>query len=171
MDEKEKNAAQDIPILKDSNDPSNTRTQVKPAHQKAQMPKLSLRDKLFVDAYISNGKNATQAYLATKSRNGNINTAYTGGSQTIRKPEIREAILYAMGCHGVNENTVSQRISQQLQHTDPWISNEGIKHSIKILGLAAPTESHLQVDKRSVNITLSAEDSKALLKDLMKKSK
>lgn len=171
MDEKEKNAAQELPVINDSNDPSNTRTQVKPHHQKAQMPKLRIKDQLFVEEFIRNGRNATQAYLATKSRNGNYLTAMAQASETIRKPLIRDAIVAAMNKYGLNEDTVSHRISQQLRHEDPWISNEGIKHSIKILGLAAPAESHLTVDKRSVSITLSAEDSKALLKDLMKKSK
>lgn len=157
------------PIIQDTSTPGNADT--KGQHTKAKMPKLRLRDQMFVTQYLRNGHNATQAYLATKSKSKNILTAMTGASQTIRNPLVREAINNAMFGAGIDEHTVSHRISQQLRHEDPWISNEGIKHSIKILGLAAPAESHLTVDKRSVSITLSAEDSKALLKDLMKKSK
>lgn len=165
-------AAKTIDPTTASNDnPSQVSTQRRATKQSPLLPKLRMKDQIFVNEYIKNGYNGTQAYLAVKSKGKNPNTARTEAYKNLQKPHIRQAIIDAMSKWGVDEDTVSQRISHQLSHRDPWISNEGIKHSCKILGLYAPTESHLQVDKRSVTVTLSAEDSKQLLKELMSKSK
>ena len=143
-----------------------------PKGSRSLMPQLSIRDAAFVAAYTRNGGNATRAYLQTKAGPGiQMNSAQTQASVTLSKPIVREAIMMAMNVNGVNEEAVSKRISDQLSHTDSWTVNEGIKHSRAILGLDAPSESHMTVDKRSVNITVSGDEAKSLLKELISKSK
>lgn len=152
---------------------ANGKATAKAPSTSKQMPKLSLKDTAFVSAYINSGFNGKAAYKATRARSLDVkdSVAYSGASEHLRKPHIREAILMAMRANGVDESAVSKRIRDQLDHTDSWTVNEGIKHSIDILGLKAPTESHHTVDKRSINVNVSSEDAKLLLKDMITKSR
>lgn len=137
-----------LPFLKD----------LKPMHAK------------FVKEYIKSGGNQTQAYYNAYP-NARLSTAGSNGHKLLKRADVREAVLQAMKIAGADEWTVSQRISDFLVSKDPWTVDRGITHSRAILGLDAPSESKVQIDKRSVNITLTAEESKQLLSTLIKNSK
>lgn len=71
-------------------------------------PKLTAKQRVFVNAYIANGFNSTQAAI---SAGYSEKTAYSIGSENLRKPEIKEAISALFNDHGMGASEVIARLT------------------------------------------------------------
>lgn len=54
------------------------------------MPKISVKHKKFVNEYLSNGGNASKAYLKTVSVKQHPDTAKANASRILQRPEVKE---------------------------------------------------------------------------------
>lgn len=71
--------------------------------------KLTAKQRAFVNAYIANGFNATQAAI---SAGYSEKTAYSIGSENLRKPEIKQAISALFTEHGMGAGEVIARLTE-----------------------------------------------------------
>lgn len=143
----------------------------KAPNKRKRLPPITLkpRQERFVREYVKNGGNGTKAYLKSHQTNHG-GSAATAASKLIRKPHIERAIVTLLDAEGATEINVSKRLSQMLHSDDSWTCNESLKHLRAIRGLDAPKQSHMTVDKRSLNINVSSSDAKSLLSTIIKDS-
>jgi phage terminase small subunit len=86
--------------------------------------KLTAKQREFVNAYISNGFNATQAAL---SAGYSEKTAYKIGSENLRKPQIKQAISALFSDHGMGASEVIARLTEHARGDlgDVWDESTG----------------------------------------------
>ena len=139
--------------------------------KRASLPELSALKpsyQKFVREYVKNGGNATRAYIAAKPNVSNM-TAGSNGPKLLGNTAVQRSIVALLDAHGATEENVSKRLSSMLHSEDAWTSDRGITHLRAIRGLDAP--KHVQIDKRSVNVTIKAEASRDALANLITKTK
>ena len=130
---------------------------------------LPIVQQKFIKNYVKHNGNATLAYRNTQPVT--YGAAATQAGRLLKRLDVRQAIMEEMERAGVTLPVVSQRIFQQLAHTDADIVNKGIVHSRAILGLDAARELHQQIDKREIKVTVSATDFSNLLAEAKKRDK
>jgi phage terminase small subunit len=75
---------------------------------------LSNKQRAFVEAYLANGFNATKAAIAAGYSE---KTAYSIGSENLRKPEISEAVKQRLAELTMSADEALMRLSQQARGT------------------------------------------------------
>ena len=75
------------------------------------MGELTGKQKIFIDAYLSNGFNATEAARTAKYK-GNENTLSSVGYENLRKPEISVIINERLNEAAMSANEVMARLSK-----------------------------------------------------------
>jgi hypothetical protein len=131
---------------------------------------LSPREAAFVAAYRNSNFNASAAYKAI-APHVTDQSAGTQGYLTLKRHQVKDAILHDMQITGVTTDLVSKRIKSMLVSSDPWSADRGVTHARAILGLDAPSESHHTVDSRSVTVVIDSKEAAALMKELIAKTK
>lgn len=121
---------------------------------------LSPREQRFVAA-LSTGMPKYRAYqFSDPTKNMAPNSAAAVATEKLKQPKIKAAIVEAMQAAGCNEVTVAAKIARLLDgdlHKDATRAiDRGLVHARAILGLDAPKESHMVVDKRDIRITAAA---------------
>lgn len=126
-----------------------------------------LKREAFAHHLVKNGFNAVKAVRETQpylSPNSIGKTAH----RLSHDAKTRERILQLVRKKGVSEEKAALGIASLLdQQIDNTLDNEtlsvkaaalhkGITHARAVLGMDAPKEQHIQVDKREVKLTLEA---------------
>lgn len=134
------------------------------------MTKTERRYKAFVEAYISNGRNAKQAYL-TISPKVTESTAEVEGARYLRKPKISEKIDLLESQLSESSQVTRQSQLQELRELKERniekkdrLVLEAIKEENKMLGFLAP-EQHENLNK-NVDMEVTDEDRKDIKKAL-----
>lgn len=86
--------------------------------------KLTAKQRAFVDAYTTNGFNATQAAIKAGY---SVDSAHTIGYENIRKPEIKEEIRRIMDEHTMTASEVLSRLTEHARGDigDIWDETTG----------------------------------------------
>lgn len=77
-------------------------------------PKLTVRQTKFVDEYIKNNGNGTQAYLKVYDTT-NADTARAEAATTLAKPNVKEAVQLALESHGLTIESVTKPIADGIK--------------------------------------------------------
>ncbi len=104
---------------------------------------------------IVEGKTQTQAYIDAYDTKGHIPTVEAEASKTIRKPQVKEALLEAMTRKGISADSIAQTIQDGLQATkivtsptepDREVADHPTRHkfletTLKVVGVTTDKES------------------------------
>lgn len=95
------------------------------------------KQKLFCDEYLSNGMNATQAYLKTYKNVKNTNTAAANASALLRNPKVREYLDVALAKIHDEKTMDAREVMERLtaigreQTTDELLTMDGEIKEVK----------------------------------------
>ena len=110
--------------------------------------KLSIKHMSFVDEYLSNGMNATQAYLSIYKNVKNELTAKTNASRLLSKANIQEAIRAERDKTSTKLEITREslledlkRIQANTESTNPNAALKAVDLIIKMLGFNAPIKN------------------------------
>lgn len=109
------------------------------------MPNSPLKDKnrteVFADAYVKNGMNATQSYLAI-SPMVKETTANVEGSKYLRKPKVIKAIADRMPSDSRLANILSDALNEKPKQDIDWSTkHKYLTTALKLKGYLSDTHN------------------------------
>lgn len=116
--------------------------------------KLTDKQRRFVEAYCSNGHNATQAAIASGYSE---KTARQVGSENLAKPDIQDAIQEFMSKATKKALITTERLVERLVEESEYMG-EGASHSARIAALKTLTDYTGGFDKNKQSVDHTSSD-------------
>lgn len=132
--------------------------------------KLTAKQQAFINAYLANGFNATQAAIEAGYSE---KTAYSIGSENLRKPEIKSVIDEALTAFAMPASEVLARLSEHARGTMADFLDEN-RETLDLAKADRASRLHLvkkfthNVGKETENISIELYDAQAALVQLAK---
>jgi hypothetical protein len=122
------------------------------------MDKLEPKDRVFLKHYLQTG-NKTQSMLQARP-DLKYGSAATIQGRLLKRVQVQDAMFEALDSAGLSGDKIAKSIANlfDCKYDKEQIRsvNNGLIHARAILGLDAPREQHIQVDKREIRITATA---------------
>lgn len=113
---------------------------------------LTIKQKKFVDAYVANGGNGTQALIAASPVPISYATARSESSRLTANPNVRAEVVETLALAGVSPGLLAHQLLDKVVHTDPRVSLDAVKFGYQLLGGMPQSTSvtvHAKMDKMS----------------------